>query len=223
MALMLGKLYDALRAAGVPEEKAREAAEEVATFEKDLAEIKSDVRLLKWITGTTLAGVIALVVRNFTGWSIETTPRTAVRALPDRAALRRESTRDGRRVSGAFSAAGREFPEARGGHAMHADARCATSAQASERHGLFGTGCALSGSKRSFEVRFWAMASEATVAARRKIAANFQATPEWGRSPARVAQPTGERCYGMPEGDHCKECCLHVRMCSGERRGEEEA
>jgi hypothetical protein len=67
MALMLGKLYDALRAAGVPEDKAREAAEEVATFDKDLAEIKSDVRVLKWITGTTLAGVIALVVRNFTG------------------------------------------------------------------------------------------------------------------------------------------------------------
>jgi hypothetical protein len=66
MALMLGKLYDALRAAGVPEDKAREAAEEVATFEKDLAEIRSDVRVLKWITGTTLAGVLALVIRAFT-------------------------------------------------------------------------------------------------------------------------------------------------------------
>lgn len=31
MALMLGKLYDALRAGGVPHDKAREAAEEVAT------------------------------------------------------------------------------------------------------------------------------------------------------------------------------------------------
>ena len=67
MALMLGKLYDALRAGGVPDDKAREAAEEVATYEKDLAEIKSDVRLLKWITGTTLAGVLALVIRAFTG------------------------------------------------------------------------------------------------------------------------------------------------------------
>ena len=66
MALMLGKLYDALRTAGVPEDKAREAAEEVATFEKDLAEIRSDVRVLKWITGTTLAGVLALVIRTFT-------------------------------------------------------------------------------------------------------------------------------------------------------------
>ena len=46
---------------------AREAAEEVATHEKDLAEIKSDVRVLKWITGTTLAGVLALVIRTFTG------------------------------------------------------------------------------------------------------------------------------------------------------------
>jgi hypothetical protein len=67
MALMLGKLYDALRAAGVPEDKAPEAAEEVATFDKGLSGIKPDVRLLKWITGTTLAGVIALVVRNFAG------------------------------------------------------------------------------------------------------------------------------------------------------------
>jgi hypothetical protein len=66
MALMLGKLYDALRAGGVPDDKAREAAEEVATYEKDLTEIKSNVRPLKWITGTTLAGVLALVIRVFT-------------------------------------------------------------------------------------------------------------------------------------------------------------
>jgi hypothetical protein len=66
MALMLGKLYDALRPGGVPDDKAREAAEEVATYEKDLSEIKSDVRLLKRITGTTLAGVLALVIQAFT-------------------------------------------------------------------------------------------------------------------------------------------------------------
>jgi hypothetical protein len=65
MALTLGKLYDALRAGGVPNDKAREAAEEVATYEKYPAEIKSDVRLLKWITGTTLAGVLALVIQTF--------------------------------------------------------------------------------------------------------------------------------------------------------------
>jgi hypothetical protein len=62
VALMLGKLHDALRAGGVPDDQACEAA----TCEKDIAEIKSDVRLLKGITGTTLAGVLALVIRTFT-------------------------------------------------------------------------------------------------------------------------------------------------------------
>jgi hypothetical protein len=31
-----------------------------------LAELKSDAQLLKWTTGTTLAGVLALVIRVFT-------------------------------------------------------------------------------------------------------------------------------------------------------------
>jgi len=31
-----------------------------------LTKIKSDIRLLAWITGTTLAGVLALVIRTFT-------------------------------------------------------------------------------------------------------------------------------------------------------------
>ena len=39
----------------------------MAAYEKDLAEIKSDLRLLKWLTGTTLAGVVAVVIRVFTG------------------------------------------------------------------------------------------------------------------------------------------------------------
>ena len=67
-----GMSLDSLRAVVValrarPEGlSAGEAAEEVATYERDLAEIKSDGRLLKWITGTTLAGVLALVLRVFT-------------------------------------------------------------------------------------------------------------------------------------------------------------
>jgi hypothetical protein len=51
----------------VPDEKARKAAEEVATDETDLAEIKADVRLLERITGTTLAGVLAPVSQTFAG------------------------------------------------------------------------------------------------------------------------------------------------------------
>ena len=32
-----------------------------------LAGLKSDVRVLKWLAGTTLAGVLVLVIRAFTG------------------------------------------------------------------------------------------------------------------------------------------------------------
>jgi hypothetical protein len=62
MALMLGQLYDALRAGNVPDDKARAAAEEVANYEGEIGklrlevgEIKSDVRLLKWVGGFGIA------------------------------------------------------------------------------------------------------------------------------------------------------------------------
>ena len=57
-----------MRAGGVRDGKARQAAEEVATSEKDLAAIRSDVRLLKSM-GATLAGVLARVIRTFAGLS----------------------------------------------------------------------------------------------------------------------------------------------------------
>jgi hypothetical protein len=66
MALMLGQLYDALRAGNVPDDKARAAAEEVANYEGEIAklrvevaEIRSDVRLLKWMMGFVLAFQVA--------------------------------------------------------------------------------------------------------------------------------------------------------------------
>lgn len=82
MALMLGQLYDALRAGNVPDDKARAAAEEVANYEGDLAKLRlemgerfreagermarveSDLRLLKWMVGFLTAvqlGTLALV------------------------------------------------------------------------------------------------------------------------------------------------------------------
>ena len=56
MALMLSRLYDALRLANVPEDKAREAAEEVATYEQ----LKSDPYLLKWMVGVLIAIVLGV-------------------------------------------------------------------------------------------------------------------------------------------------------------------
>ena len=66
MALMLSKTYDALKAAGAPEEKAREAAEEIAGSEDRLTAIESDLKLLKWMLGFNLAlsmAIAALLLR----------------------------------------------------------------------------------------------------------------------------------------------------------------
>ena len=58
MAMMLSKTYDALLAAGAPDEKAREAAEEIAGFERRL--IRLEVML-----ALALTGIISLVVKAF--------------------------------------------------------------------------------------------------------------------------------------------------------------
>lgn len=56
MALMLGRLYEALKAANVPDDQALAAAEEVATYEQ----VKADTWLLKWMAGVLVAMVLGL-------------------------------------------------------------------------------------------------------------------------------------------------------------------
>ena len=67
MAIMLGKLYDALRAGqGISEADARAAAEEVATYETRLASIDTKLAVLQWATGTIIVltlGLLWLVLR----------------------------------------------------------------------------------------------------------------------------------------------------------------
>ena len=66
MALMLSRICDALRAAGAPDDKAREAAEEIAGFEDRLTAVESDLKLLKWMVGFNLAMsmvIVALLLR----------------------------------------------------------------------------------------------------------------------------------------------------------------
>ena len=65
MAIMLSKTYEALKAAGAPDDKAREAAEEIAAYGNGMTNIEADVRLLKWMMGLVLAGVLSLVVKTF--------------------------------------------------------------------------------------------------------------------------------------------------------------
>lgn len=58
MAIMLSKTYDALKEAGASEEKARAAAEEIASFENRLTR-------LEVMTAVILAGTITLVIKAF--------------------------------------------------------------------------------------------------------------------------------------------------------------
>lgn len=75
---MLSQTYDALVAAGAPEEKARAAAEEIAGYEDrlnaiaiDIATIKGDLAAIKielgglatktWVLGTVLAQTFVLL------------------------------------------------------------------------------------------------------------------------------------------------------------------
>jgi hypothetical protein len=65
MPMMLSKTYDAFLAAGATEEKARAAAEELAGYDSELGNIKSDLRLLKWMVGTNFAGNLAILFTLF--------------------------------------------------------------------------------------------------------------------------------------------------------------
>ena len=58
MSIMLSKTYDALLAAGAPEDKARAAAEEIAGYENRL--VRPEV-----LVALVLAGVTGLVIKAF--------------------------------------------------------------------------------------------------------------------------------------------------------------
>jgi hypothetical protein len=65
MALMLSKTYDAFIAAGAPEEKARDAAEELAAYETRFAKVEQDLAIIKWMLGIVIAGVASLIIKAF--------------------------------------------------------------------------------------------------------------------------------------------------------------
>lgn len=67
MSLMLAKTYTALREAGAPDDVAREAAEEIAGYERRLMRVEMKLNVLLAGTGTVIAGVALLVIRLFVG------------------------------------------------------------------------------------------------------------------------------------------------------------
>jgi hypothetical protein len=73
MAMRAGAVYDALREANVSEDKARAAAEEIATVNKDQVDLKGEFAVMKWMLGTivalqlgTLGTIVAFAINHAT-------------------------------------------------------------------------------------------------------------------------------------------------------------
>lgn len=72
MATMISEVYDALLAAGAPEDKARKAAEAIAGYENrfsridnDLTALRGEMALVKWMLGSNLAMTVAILWKVF--------------------------------------------------------------------------------------------------------------------------------------------------------------
>jgi hypothetical protein len=61
VAVMLAKIYEALIAANVPQDKALAASEELAGYTVALAEIRSEIKLIKWMV-TANTGLVLIVL-----------------------------------------------------------------------------------------------------------------------------------------------------------------
>jgi len=62
MSLMAGNLYDALKNAGADDEKAMKAAQEAANYDNQLGELKSEIKLMKWMLSFNLGLTVAILV-----------------------------------------------------------------------------------------------------------------------------------------------------------------
>jgi hypothetical protein len=67
MPAMSSELYDALLAAGAPEDKARAAAVAVVGYEERFHRIERDQAVLKWMVGFNLAISVAVLFKVFAG------------------------------------------------------------------------------------------------------------------------------------------------------------
>lgn len=65
MATMISEVYDAFISAGAPDEKARKAAEAIANYERDIAGMRTDLAVLKWMVGFSLVTTVPLLIKSF--------------------------------------------------------------------------------------------------------------------------------------------------------------
>ena len=66
MTTMIAELYDALKSAGAPEDKAQAAAQAMADYDNRFSRIEADLLVLKWMVGFVLAGMVPLLFTAFT-------------------------------------------------------------------------------------------------------------------------------------------------------------
>lgn len=64
MATMISEVYEAFRAAGVPEDKARKAAEAVAELNSGLGIIEAKLTMLQWLQSGVGFGILFLIVKS---------------------------------------------------------------------------------------------------------------------------------------------------------------
>ena len=55
MTTMIAEVHDAFKSAGAEEDKALAAATAIADYQRDIADLRGDVKLIKWIVGFNLA------------------------------------------------------------------------------------------------------------------------------------------------------------------------
>jgi hypothetical protein len=65
MSTLQSEVYDAFRSLGAPEDKALKAAEALGRRDTDVADLKRDVGLLKWMVGFVGALQVATFVKLF--------------------------------------------------------------------------------------------------------------------------------------------------------------
>ncbi len=65
MSTMNSEIYAALIDAGSSEEKARAAAVSVTDYERDINEVKSELKLIKWGVGFIIAAEVLPLMKNF--------------------------------------------------------------------------------------------------------------------------------------------------------------
>ena len=68
MSMMVSEVYDALVAAGAPEDKARAAAiavsEEQLATKRDMSEIKAELKIVKWMLGVVIVVTVVPALKD---------------------------------------------------------------------------------------------------------------------------------------------------------------